>query len=170
MLVIGLLLVLIALALLVGAVYDGAEPATMEAFGAELDTTVAGVFFTGVGTTLLLFLGLWMLKAATARSRKQRADRKAQRVRHRESVAKLEQERNELRAENERLAKAASRPTSGAAAPAGAAPAARTAPAESGRETVDLTPSGKHAEGADEPPTARPAEDDRIARDRGNRT
>jgi hypothetical protein len=169
MLVIGLLLVLIALALIVGAVYDGAEPATMEAFGAELDTTVAGVFFTGVGTTLLLFLGLWMLKAATARSRKQRADRKAQRVRHRESVAKLEQERNELRAENERLAKAATRPSAGATAPAGAAPA-RSAPTESGRDTVDLTPSGKHADVADEPPTARPAEDDRVARDHGQRT
>ena len=171
MLVIGLLLVLIALALIVGAVYDGAEPATMEAFGAELDTTVAGVFFTGVGTTLLFFLGLWMLKAATARSRKQRADRKAQRVRHRESVAKLEQERNELRAENERLAQAATRPSAGATAPAGAAaPATRTAPSESGRETVDLTPSGKHADVADEPPTARPAEDDRVARDHGQRT
>jgi len=166
MLVIGLLLVLIAIVLIVGAVYDGAEPATMEAFGSELDTTVAGVFFTGVGTTLLLVLGLWLLKAATARSRKQRADRKAQRVRHRESVARLEQERNELRAENERLAAAASRPSAGGAAtaPAAATPAPR-------RDTVDLTPGGKHADApTDKPPTAQPAEDDRVARDHGHRT
>jgi hypothetical protein len=171
MLVIGLLLVLIAIALIVGAVYDGAEPATMEAFGSELDTTVAGVFFTGVGTTLLLVLGLWMLKAATARSRKQRADRKAQRMRHRESVARLEQERNELRAENERLAKAASGPSAGGStAPAAGAAASGTAPA--GREPVDLTPGGKHADPAavDQPPTARPAEDDRVARDHQPRT
>ena len=114
MLVLGLLLVLLAIALIVGAIYDGAEPATMEAFGAELDTTVAGVFFTGVGTTLLLFIGLAILKSATTRSRRVRAERKAQRARQRESFARLEQERNELRAENERLAKQA------AAAPAGA--------------------------------------------------
>jgi hypothetical protein len=171
MLVIGLLLVLIACALIVGAVYDGAEPATMEAFGSSLDTTVAGVFFTGVGTTLLFFLGMWLLKSATARSRKQRADRKAQRIRHRESVAKLEQERNELRAENERLAKAAGRPPAAdrppatasapdaAAAPAAAGappgagpPPAGTRPAQGGpppaapRGNVDLTPMGKHAD------------------------
>jgi hypothetical protein len=172
MLVIGLLLVLIAIALIVGAVYDGAEPATMEAFGSELDTTVAGVFFTGVGTTLLLFLGLWMLKAATARSRKQRADRKAQRMRHRESVARLEQERNELRAENERLAKAAARPSSGATGPASTTAHGGTADPTAGREPVDLTPGGKHADPAatDQPPTARPAEDDRVARDHQPRT
>jgi len=166
MLVIGLLLVLIAIAFIVGAVYDGAEPATMEAFGSELDTTVAGVFFTGVGTTLLFVPGLWLLKAATARSRKQRADRKAQRVRHRESVAKLEQERNELRAENERLAAAASRPSAGGspAAPAAATPAPR-------RDSVDRTPGGKHADAAaDQPPTAQPAEDDHLARDQQRRT
>jgi hypothetical protein len=166
MLVIGLLLVLIAIAFIVGAVYDGAEPATMEAFGSELDTTVAGVFFTGVGTTLLLFLGMWLLKAATARSRKQRADRKAQRVRHRESVARLEQERNELRAENERLAAAASRPATGGTAttPPAATPAPR-------RDTVDLTPGGKHADAApDQPPAARTAEDNQLARDQQRHT
>src|SRR5688500_2336018 len=120
MLVIGLLLILIALAALGIVVYDGAENVSVEAFGATGDTTVMGVFFTGVATTLLFFLGMWLLKSGNARSRKQRADRKAQRIRHRESVAKLEQERNELRAENERLAKAAGRPpvtSSGPGAP-----------------------------------------------------
>jgi uncharacterized membrane protein len=110
MLVLGLLLVLIALAALGIAIYDGAEEVSVEAFGLDGTTTVMGVFFTGVATTLLFFLGMWLLKSGNARSRKQRADRKAQRIRHRESVAKLEQERNELRAENERLAKAAGRP------------------------------------------------------------
>ena len=168
MLVIGLLLVLIAVALIVGAVYDGAEPATMEAFGAELDTTIAGVFFTGVGTTVLLVLGLWLLKSATSRSRKQRTERKQQRIRQRESVKSLERERNELRAENERLAKQAAAAGGPSAAsstdPSAAQPASERRPtserATSERptserptsergpatEAPDLTPSGKHAE------------------------
>jgi cell division protein FtsB len=184
MLVIGLLLVLIACALIVGAVYDGAEPVNMEAFGQHQSTTVAGVFFIGVGTTLLFFLGMWLLKSATARSRKQRADRKAQRVRHRESVAKLEQERNELRAENERLAKAAGRPPATATAPR-AADAQRTdtrqAPADTRpppggpppvappRDSVDLTPSGRHADAARSQAPARSASGDQVSRDHQHR-
>ena len=178
MLVIGLLLVLIACALIVGAVYDGAEPVNMEAFGAHQSTTVAGVFF----------IGMWLLKSATVRSRKQRGDRKAQRVRHRESVAKLEQERNELRAENERLAKAAGRPPATAKAPkaadapqAGTRPApadTRRAPADARpapggtppvappRDSVDLTPSGRHADAAGtQAPPARSASGDQVSRD-----
>ena len=192
MLVIGLLLVLIACALIVGAVYDGAEPVNMEAFGAHQSTTVAGVFFIGVGTTLLFFLGMWLLKSATARSRKQRSDRKAQRIRHRESVAKLEQERNELRAENERLAKAAGRPPATATAPraadaqradtrpapGGTRPApADTRPAPGGpppvappRDSVDLTPSGRHADAAgSQAPPARSASGDQVSRDHQHR-
>lgn len=110
MLVLGLLLIVIALAALGIVIYDGAEKVSVEAFGTTGDTTVMGVFLAGVGITLLFFIGMWLLKSGNARSRKQRAERKAQRIRHRESVAKLEQERNELRAENERLAKAAGRP------------------------------------------------------------
>ena len=133
MLVLGLLLVLIALAALGIVIYDGAENVSVEAFGTTGDTTVMGVFFTGVGTTLLFFIGLWLLKSGNARSRKQRADRKAQRIRHRESVAKLEQERNELRAENERLAKAAgSPPVTSTGQGAASAPRSGDAPRQSG--------------------------------------
>lgn len=168
MLVIGLLLVLIAVALIVGAVYDGAEPATMEAFGQSLDTTVAGVFFTGVGTTLLFFLGMWLLKSATARSRKQRTDRKAQRVRHRESVAKLEQERNELRAENERLAKAAGRPPATATG--------RGTATSQGTATAPGTAAGappaadRPAPGNTPPATPRSESDEQVSRDPQHRT
>ena len=192
MLVIGLLLVLIACALIVGAVYDGAEPVNMEAFGQHQSTTVAGVFFIGVGTTLLFFLGMWLLKSATARSRKQRADRKAQRIRHRESVAKLEQERNELRAENERLAKAAGRPPVTATAPRAAdgapadtrrapadtrPPPAANGPAPGGtppvvppRDSVDLTPSGRHADAArTQAPPPRSTSRDQVSRDHQHR-
>ena len=64
MLVLGLLLILIALAALGIVIYDGAENVSVEAFGTTGDTTVMGVFFTGVGTTLLFFIGLWLLKSA----------------------------------------------------------------------------------------------------------
>jgi Na+-transporting methylmalonyl-CoA/oxaloacetate decarboxylase gamma subunit len=103
MLVLGLLLILLAAAITVGAVYDGSEAATVELLGWSFETTIAGVFFTGVGTTLLLLLGLWLLTASMGRARRRRSDRKLQKNRQRESVAQLEQERNELRAENERL-------------------------------------------------------------------
>ena len=154
MLVIGLLLVLIAVALIVGAVYDGAEPATMEAFGAELDTTIAGVFFTGVGTTVLLVLGLYLLKSATSRSRKQRHERKQQKIRQRESVKSLERERNELRAENERLAKQAARPAAGGSSAASSTDPSSERPTSerptserpTSAKAPDLTPSGKHVE------------------------
>lgn len=192
MLVIGLLLVLIALAALGIVVYDGAENVSVEAFGTTGDTTVMGVFFTGVGTTLLFFIGMWLLKSATVRSRKQRGDRKAQRVRHRESVAKLEQERNELRAENERLAKAAGRPPvtasgqgSATAPPAGAPPAAAprgaapppaaNRPAPGGtppaapRQQVDLTPTGKHADAGSTQAPPRYAAGDQVSRDHQHR-
>ena len=200
MLVIGLLLVLIALAALGIVIYDGAENVSVEAFGATGDTTVMGVFFTGVGTTLLFFLGLWLLKSGNARSRKQRADRKAQRIRHRESVAKLEQERNELRAENERLAKAAGRPPvtgtgQGAASPpasdaprASGPPPAADAPRTSGappaadrpapggtppaapRQQVDLTPTGRHADAGSTQAPPRYAGDDQVSRDHQHRS
>ena len=159
MLVIGLLLILIALAALGIVIYDGAERVSVEAFGATADTTVMGVFLTGVGTALLFFLGMWLLKSGNARSRKQRADRKAQRIRHRESVAKLEQERNELRAENERLAKAAGRPPVTGTGP-GLPPArpAADAPRAAGAPPAAGAPSTAAPRGAAPPPSAnRPA-------------
>jgi uncharacterized membrane protein len=177
MLVLGLLLVIIALAALGIVIYDGAENVSVEAFGTTGDTTVMGVFFAGVGTTLLFFVGLWLLKSATARSRKQRADRKAQRIRHRESVAKLEQERNELRAENERLAKAAGRPpvtsagqgastappAAAAARPAGPPPAAAPPPGAApppaaNRPAPEGTPPAAPRQQVDLTPTGRHAD------------
>ncbi|MDQ1625829.1 MAG: hypothetical protein QOJ49_1327 [Actinomycetota bacterium] len=104
MLVLGLLLILLAAGLTIGAAYDGSESATVELLGYSFDTTVAGVFFTGAGTMLLLLLGVWLLTASMGRARRRRAERKQLKARHRDSVTQLERERNELRAENERLA------------------------------------------------------------------
>ena len=102
MILLGLLLILAAAAVTVGAVYDGGDPATVEILGRELDTTVAGVFFTGMATMLVL-IGAWLFRASMGRARRKRAERKETRNRHRDSVSRLEEERTNLRAENEKL-------------------------------------------------------------------
>jgi len=104
MLVLGLLLILASAALGAGLVYDGSEAAKVEILGTTVDTTMAGVFFSGAATMLVFLVGVWMLQSSMGRSRRKRADRKATRRKQRESVAKLEQERVQLAAENERLA------------------------------------------------------------------
>lgn len=104
MLLLGLLLLVVAAALMAGAVYAGADPTTVEVLGRSMHTTVAGVFFTGAGAMLVFLLGAWMLGASMGRMRRRRAERKEVRDRHRDSVARLEEERTALRAENERLA------------------------------------------------------------------
>jgi uncharacterized protein YlxW (UPF0749 family) len=103
MLVLGLLLILGSAALGVGLVYDGGEAAKVEILGTTVDTTMAGVFFTGAATMLLFLVGVWMLQSKMGRSRRKRVERKEARRKQRESVAKLEQERVKLAAENERL-------------------------------------------------------------------
>jgi hypothetical protein len=123
MLALGLLLIIGAIALTVGAVYDGGDPATVEILGQTLSTTVAGVFFTGAATMLLFLVGVWLLTASMGRARRKRAERKQVKARQRDSVARLEEERTALRAENERLAEelAQRRGAAGTAAGAGAA-------------------------------------------------
>jgi ABC-type nickel/cobalt efflux system permease component RcnA len=103
MLILGLLLILGSAALTAGVIYDGSEAASVEMFGTTVDTTVAGVFFTGAATTLLLFLGIWLCFSSMGRSRRKRTERKEARRQQRDSVAKLEKERVALAAENERL-------------------------------------------------------------------
>jgi hypothetical protein len=104
MLVLGLLLILGSAALGAGLVYDGSEAAKVEILGTTVDTTMAGVFFSGAATMLVFLVGVWMLRSSMGRSRRKRTERKETRRKQRESVAKLEQERVQLAAENERLA------------------------------------------------------------------
>lgn len=104
MLILGLLLIIVAAALTVGAVYDGGESARVEILGYDLSTTVAGVFFVGMATTALLLFGVWLMQASLGRARRRRAERKEAKVRQHDSVSRLEDERAKLRAENERLA------------------------------------------------------------------
>jgi ABC-type nickel/cobalt efflux system permease component RcnA len=103
MLVLGLLLILGSAALGAGVVYDGNEAASVEILGTTVDTTAAGIFFSGAATMLLFLLGLWLVRSKMGRDRRKRGERKETRRRQRESVSQIEEERTQLRAENERL-------------------------------------------------------------------
>jgi len=103
MLVLGLVLIVAAVAVGAGAVFDGSEAASVELLGTTVDTTVAGVFFAGAATMLLFMVGVLMLVSSMGRSRRKRQDRKEAKRRQRDSVKALEEERAQLRAENERL-------------------------------------------------------------------
>src|SRR3954452_4500411 len=103
MAIIGLLFILGAGAVTAGAIYDGGESATIEGFGLSADTTIGGVFVAGLATMLIFFLGVWLLFSSMGRSRRKRMERKQARTRQKESVTQIEEERAQLRAENERL-------------------------------------------------------------------
>jgi ABC-type nickel/cobalt efflux system permease component RcnA len=103
MLALGLLFMIVAAAVTAGAIYDGGEDAEFEVFGQTIGTTVSGVFVAGIATMLLFFLGVYLLMKSLARSRRKRHERKETKTRQRESVSKIEEERAQLRAENEAL-------------------------------------------------------------------
>ena len=126
MLVLGLLLILGAGVITAGALLDAGETATVEVLGQTLTTTAAGVFVIGALTMLVFLLGVWALMASMSRGRRKRVERKQARNRHRDSVKSLEEERETLRLENERLAeqlKGRQGATAGAGAAGGAAAA-----------------------------------------------
>lgn len=105
MLVLGLLLILGAALITVGAIFDAGETATVEILGQVLTTTAAGVFIAGLVTMLLFLIGVWAVSASFGRARRKRAERKTAKRQHRDSVARLEEERAALREENERLSR-----------------------------------------------------------------
>jgi len=153
MAIIGLLFILGAGAVTAGAIYDGGESATIEVFGLSADTTVGGVFVAGLATMLIFFLGVWLLFSSMGRSRRKRMERKQARTRQKESVTQIEEERAQLRAENERLNEqlATGRSgTSGGGTAAGAGAAAGTAagtatadrPSTEGTTTAGTTTAG----------------------------
>jgi uncharacterized membrane protein len=113
MLLLGLVLMIVAAAVTAGAIYDGGEHATFEVFGQTVGTTVAGIFMLGLATMLVFFIGVWMTFSSAGRARRRRIARKEARNRQHESVSQMEQERAQLRAENERLSEElmTSRPT-----------------------------------------------------------
>ena len=103
MLALGLLFILGAAAVTAGAIYDGGESASFELFGQTIGTTISGVFMAGFATMLVFILGIWMLMSSMSRGRRKRHERKETKARQRESVSQIEEERAQLRAENEQL-------------------------------------------------------------------
>lgn len=156
MLVLGLLLIIGASLITVGAIYDAGEEATVEILGQTLTTTAAGVFVAGAVTMLMFLVGVWALMSSMGRAKRKRAERKQAKARHRDSVSRLEEERTALRAENERLAEeladrrsAAGGTTAGGAAAgaAGGAAAAGAATHEhSDHDNADHANPGTHEE------------------------
>lgn len=105
MLVLGLLLVVAAGVLTVGAIYDAGETATVEILGQTLTTTAAGVFIAGLVTMLLFLVGLSLMSRSVRRANRRRVERKEARRDHEESLSRMEEERAALREENARLAR-----------------------------------------------------------------
>ena len=118
MLALGLLFMIVAAAVTAGAIYDGGESAEFEVFGQTVGTTVGGVFVAGLATMLLFFVGVYLLMKSLARSRRKRIERKETKTRQKESVSKIEEERAQLRAENEALQERLARERSDAASTA----------------------------------------------------
>ena len=103
------------------------------------------MFVTGLATMLIFFLGVWLLFSSMGRSRRKRVERKQARNRQKESVTQIEEERAQLRAENERLNErlATERDTTAAGTTAGTAGgAAGTAAADRTTSTDRTTSEG----------------------------
>jgi ABC-type nickel/cobalt efflux system permease component RcnA len=103
MFVIGLLLVIAAVAAGAAVIYDGAESTRVEFFGHSATANVSEIFFAGVAAMLVFALGLWMMQGAMGRARRRRLARREARAEHRDSVANLESEKADLAEENARL-------------------------------------------------------------------
>lgn len=173
MLVLGLLLIIAALALGFGAIYDGSEAATVEILGQKLETTVAGVFVAGAVSMLVLLLGVLAVMSSMGRARRKRSERKEAKNRQQASVQQLEDERAALRAENERLAERLSDTGTPMGATAGAAAGSGAMAAGSGdqddehhtgaRGLMDkMTGRSGHDENAHTTPPADTGHDDRV--------
>jgi len=123
MLILGLLLILGSAALGVGLAYNGSEAASVQMLGTTVETTAAGLFFSGAATMLVFLVGVWLLSSKLGRARRKRTERNAARREQRDSVKQLEAERTQLAAENERLSERLDtqpdpHPGSGASTPA----------------------------------------------------
>ena len=142
MLALGLLFILGAVAVTAGAIYDGGESASFELFGQTIGTTISGVFMAGFATMLVFILGIWMLMSSMSRGRRKRLERKETKARQRESVSQIEQERAQLRAENEQLQERLGRESRPATATAADSETRTDTPMRPGDETTTGSTTG----------------------------
>jgi ABC-type nickel/cobalt efflux system permease component RcnA len=93
MILLGLILVILAAALIAAALVNGGAPAVTDFSAFEIHTTVAGVFAEGAATVLAIAIGAWLLRAGLARRRRRRREVKELR----KQVDVREQQAAELR-------------------------------------------------------------------------
>jgi hypothetical protein len=156
MAIIGLLLLLLALALIIGLVIDNNVQVIFDVFGTTIDDlTIAGLFVAGVLTGLVGVLGLWMMRVGAARARRRRLAMREERERERTSIEQLAMEREQLAEEKAQLEAQLQRERGRAAATRGAEPDRRlmTDPGAVQR-APDGTPEARRGDDRPSQPTA----------------
>jgi uncharacterized membrane protein YciS (DUF1049 family) len=93
MILLGLVLVILAAALIAAAVVNGNDPAVLDFSAFKIHTTVAGTVAAGAATVLALVVGAWFLRVGIAHRRRRRREVKALR----KQVDVSEQQASELR-------------------------------------------------------------------------
>jgi septal ring factor EnvC (AmiA/AmiB activator) len=105
MVVIGLLLVLIALALGVAVVIESTQPAQVEVFDYQIENaTVAEVFLGGALTAAVLLIGLALMSRGLRRAGSRRREIRAQRREQQDALREQEAQSHALAQERNRLA------------------------------------------------------------------
>ena len=80
MAILGLILLVVAAGAIIGVFANGGTDTRLDLGLFHVGTTVAGVFIAGAATLLIAVLGLWLLKAGLARTRRRRQEVKALRL------------------------------------------------------------------------------------------
>jgi uncharacterized membrane protein YciS (DUF1049 family) len=100
MILLGLILVVLAAALIAAAVVNGSDPAVLDFSAFNIHTTEAGVFATGAATVLAIVIGAWFLRAGMAHRRRRRREvkelRKQVDIRERQAAELRERQSEEL--------------------------------------------------------------------------
>ncbi len=76
MFVAALIILIVAVLLVIAAIFGGTDPATLDLGAFNLEANVAIIFFLGMGTLLLFVLSLGMFRSGAKRAAARRADRK----------------------------------------------------------------------------------------------
>ncbi len=94
MIVLGLLILVAAVAVTVGAIARGGADVSLDFGSFTVNTDAAGMFLTGAATLLVAVIGLWLLRGGLARSRQRRQEMRELRDRaaRNESAARRERE------------------------------------------------------------------------------
>jgi hypothetical protein len=74
MIVLGIILVVVAGAVIAAAVLNGTEPQVLDFSAFTIHTTGAGVFGAGAATVFALVIGVWLLRKGLASRRRRRRE------------------------------------------------------------------------------------------------